>query len=262
MTQPDQRLVSAGCGPWSSLYRAGGAAALIAALFFRRNLDAEWLLLRSIGVFRAGPSTAPSGMADWFALLQQHPLIGLTLLNLFDLVNYALVGLIILALCVALRRVSPAWVAIAAALGAAGVTSYFASNQALALLSLSSQYAAATSEAQRAMFLAAGQATLAIHQNAGYAGKGIYLSFLLVSTAGLILSTVMLHSRLFTKGAGTLGLLANGFGLSYYPVLAFAPGLVAIPISISAVFLLAWYVLAGARLWVLGGKLIYTWEAQ
>ena len=40
----------------------------------------------------------------------------------------------------------------------------------------------------RGRVLAAGQAVLAINQNAGYAGPGIYLSFLLVSAAGLIIS--------------------------------------------------------------------------
>jgi hypothetical protein len=35
---------------WKGLYRVGGAAALIAALLFRRNLGSELLPLRAIGV--------------------------------------------------------------------------------------------------------------------------------------------------------------------------------------------------------------------
>jgi hypothetical protein len=48
------------------------------------------------------------------------------------------------------------------------------------------------------------------------------------------------------------GILANGFGLSYYIVLACAPALVFIPLSISAVFLLIWYLQVSRRLWAMG----------
>jgi hypothetical protein len=236
---------------YRGLYRASAIAALMAAVLFRRNLDAEWMLLRGTGIINVGPSTTPNTVIDWFMLLQHNKLLGLTLLNLFDLINYALVGLIFMALCTALRRASPSRIIIVAALGFAGITSYFVSNQSFTMLSLSQQYIAATSDAQRAMFLAAGQAALAIHQNNSYAGSGIYLSFLLVSVAGLIISAVMLHSAIFSKGTAYMGIMANGFGLGYYIVFAFAPALVFIPISISAVFLLVWYILVGVRLWVL-----------
>jgi hypothetical protein len=237
---------------YRSLYKAGAIAALMAAVLFRRNLDAEWMLLRRIGIIKTGLSAAPNTIIKWFILLQHNKLLGLTLLNLFDLINYALVGLIFLAICTALRRASPSWIIIAAALGFAGITSYFVSNQSFTMLSLSQQYNVATSDAQRSMFLAAGQAALAIHQNNSYSGSGIYLSFLLVSVAGLIISAVMLNSSIFSNGTAYMGILANGFGLGYYIVFAFAPALVFIPISISAVFLLIWYILVSVRLWVLG----------
>ncbi len=237
---------------WKSLYRIGGAAALIAGIVFRRNLDAEFMLLRSLGVINAGPVAPPSTVMDWFALLQNHPLIGLTLLNLFDLVNYALVGMMFLALCVALRQTSVSGVAIAATLSFIGITIYFASNHALDMLSLSGQYAAAMTDAQRSTLLAAGQATLVIHNSATYQGTGIYLSFLFVTVAGLMISIVMLWDGTFNKATSYVGILANGFGLGYYITLACAPAMVAIPISVSAVFLLAWYILVGCRLWTFG----------
>lgn len=234
------------------LYKIGAAAALIAAVIFRRNLDAEFMLLRGFGVINVGPSASPSTIIDWFLLLQDSKLLGLTLLNLFDLVNYVLVGLIFLALFAALRRASPSWMTIATVLGFAGITAYFASNQAFSMLSLSNQYAATATDVQRAMILAAGQAVLAIHNNASFAGSGIYLSFLLVSIAGLIISAVMLRSSIFSRGTAYMGILANGFGLGYYVVFIFAPALVFIPLSISAIFLLIWYLQTGGRLWALG----------
>ncbi len=230
------------------LYKIGGVAAMIAAAFFRRNLDAEFLLLRNLGIFKFGPSAPPNAVLDWFSLLQSNKLLGLTLLNFFDVVNYALVGMIFLALCVALRRVSPAGMAMAAGLSFAGITIYFASNQALAMLSLSNQYAAATTVEQRAILLAAGKALLAIHRHNNYSGGGLYPSFLLISIAGLIIALVMLRGKKFTKGTAYTGILATGFGLAYYIVLVIMPGLVFIPVSISAVFLLIWYILIGLRL--------------
>jgi hypothetical protein len=237
---------------WKGLYKVGGAAALIAAVIFRRNLDAEFMLLRSSGIINIGPTAPPSTIIDWFTLLQNSTLLGLTLLNLFDIVNYALVGLIFLALFAALRRASESFMTIATVSGFIGITTYFASNQAFAMLSLSNQYATAASDAQRAMFLAAGQATLAIHQNNSYAGTGIYLSFLLVSVSGLIMSMVMLRSKVFSKGTAYVGILANSIGLGYYIFLVLAPAVVFLPISVSAIFLLLWYILIARRLFQLG----------
>jgi len=233
------------------LFRIGGAAALIAAVIFRRNLDAEFMLLRGSGIINIGPTVPPSTVIDWFALLQSHPLLGLTLMNLFDLVNYALVGLIFLALFASLRRTSESFMTIAVLLGLTGITTYFASNQAFTMLSLSNQYTAAVSDVQRAMFLAAGQAVLAIHQNNSFTGMGIYVSFLLVSLSGLIISMVMLQSKVFGKGISYMGILANSLGLGYYIFLLFAPALVFLPLSVSAIFLLIWYILISRRLFQL-----------
>ncbi|HSD82610.1 MAG TPA: hypothetical protein VLG46_02060, partial [Anaerolineae bacterium] len=218
---------------WKGLFKVGGIAALIAGLIFRRNLGAELTLLKGSGLINAGPAAPPTTVLDWFTLLRDNPLLGLTWLNLFDMVNYALVGLMFLALFIVLRRASQSAMAIAAVQGFAGVVIYLASNQALTMLSLSGQYAVATTDMQRSLLLAAGQATLAIHANAGYEGAGLYLSFFGVTVAGLISSMVMLRSKRFGKATAYTGILANGFGLSYYLALVFAPALVALPISIS-----------------------------
>ena len=109
----------------------------------------------------AGTKGPPSGVADWFALLP-NKLVGLALLNAFDLVNYALVGLIFLGLYAALRRFNKAMMTLALLLGFLGIGIYFASNQAFPLLALSDQYAAVTSELQRTVLLNAGQVLLAL----------------------------------------------------------------------------------------------------
>jgi hypothetical protein len=237
---------------YKSLYKVGSVAALIAAVIFRRNLDAEWMLLRGAGLFHVGPATPPDTVLEWFALLQQYRVLGLTLLNFFDLVNYALVGLIFLALYAALRQVHRSLMTLAAVLSFLGIAIYFASNQAFSMLSLSNQYAAATIESQKAMYLAAGQAVLAIHNN--NQGMGLYMSLLLVSIAGLIIASVMLRSKIFSRGTAYVGILANVFGLGYYLVLGIAPAWVFIPLSLSAPFLLIWYLLIGRQLWKISSQ--------
>lgn len=226
------------------LYRIGGAAALIAAVVFRRNLGAEVTLLTG--------QVPPITVLGWFTLLQNNALLGLTFLNVFDVVDYALVGLTFLALYAALRRTNESYATLAAFLAFLGIAIYVASNQAFALLSLSDQYAAATTDALRSQLLAAGQAVLAISNNESYQGAGVYLSFLLISVAGLIISTVMLQARIFGKAAAQVGIMANVLGLGYYIALAFAPAVSFVPVSASAIFLVVWYVLIARRLFHLG----------
>ncbi|MGO9088559.1 MAG: hypothetical protein ACLQBK_25420 [Candidatus Sulfotelmatobacter sp.] len=237
---------------WKTLYRVGGVAALLAAFLFRRNLAEEFLLFRGLGIIRSGPSALPNTVMDWYSVLHHYRLIGLTFLNLFDMVNYALIGLMFLGLDAALRRVNRSCMRLATTLVLVAVAVYFASNQAFAMVSLSDQYATAATDAQRSELLAAGQALLAIHNSGANYGHGIYLSYLFVNLAGLIAATVMLRSRVFGRAAAYTGILANAFGLGYYVTQMLAPTMSVIPISAAAPFLLVWYILIGRKLLQLG----------
>jgi hypothetical protein len=142
---------------------------------------------------------------------------------------------------------------IATASGIVGISVYFASNQALTMLALSERYAAATSDLQRSMYLAAGEALLAINNpGAMFQGSGIYVSLFLVLLAGLIISIVMLRSDVFSKATAITGILANGIGIGYFIGLAFAWELYWLPIPISAPFRVIWYFLIALRLFKLG----------
>ncbi len=228
---------------WRSLYRAGGAAALVAGVVARRNLAAEVALL---GI------RTPGSVAGWFALLQSNRLLGLTLLNFFDVVDYALVGLVFLALCVALWQASRNASAVAAACGLAGTAVYMASNTAFSMLALSERYAASTTEAERSMLLAAGQAVLAANR-----GTGAYASLLLLAVAGLLLSVLMLRSGAFGRWAACVGILASALDLVYCMAYPFVPAtgqdLIAILTQPAAgLLLMVWHILVGLRLLRLG----------
>ena len=237
---------------WKSLYRVGAVAALIAGILFRRNLAAE------IGLF--SQYTAPVTVSDWFALLQSNRLLGLAFLNVFDLVNYALVGLMFLALYAVLRRDNKSYMAIATTLGCVGIAVYFASNTAFSMLSLSDQYAAATTEAQRDTLLAAGQAMLAINRFSSlgaHPGAGGYLSLLLIAVAGMITSVVMLRSAVFNRATAYVGILAAALDLAYCVAYAFVPAadselLAVYFIPAAGLLLMIWHILIGRRLYRLG----------
>ena len=229
---------------WRLLYFLGGAAALIAVVVFRRHFGTELTLLMDMGIIGMEP---PSSAFDWFALLQDNRFLGLILLDLFDLVNYLLVGLIFLALYGAFRRANKVAMTVATAGALVGVAVYLASNQAFAMLALSDRYATASTDAMQAMFLAAGEALLAIHNP-----DGVLLGLLLVALAGLIASVVMLRSRVFGKATATVGVVANSLVLTYFVALPAVPAIAFLFPAVSAPFRLLWYILIARRLFQLG----------
>jgi len=229
---------------WRLLYIVGGVAALLAVVVFRRHFGAEVMLLMDMGIIGM---ELPSSAFDWFTLLQDNQFLGLILLDLFDIVNYVLVGLIFLALYGALRRANKVAMIVATASALVGIAVYLASNQAFAMLALSNQYAVASTDATRAMLLAAGEALLAIHNPAG-----IHLGLLLVALAGLVASVVMLRSRIFGKATATVGVVANSLVLTYYVALPLAPEIAFLFPATSAPFRLLWYILITRRLFQLG----------
>lgn len=102
--------------------------------------------------------------------------------------------------------------AIAMALVFVGIATYFPSNIAFSMLSLSDEYAATTTDTPRTMLLASGQALLT-----GLQSSTFYVSYILMSTAGLIISSVMLRSNnIFSKVTAYVGILASVLGLGLF----------------------------------------------
>ena len=221
---------------WKPLYKLGGIVALLAAVFFRRNIGAE------VSLF-TGMEAVPQSVAEWYALLQSRPFIGLAFLSVFDLVNYALEGLIFLALGVALWQAHKSSVAIALASGLVGIAVSFASNHSFSMLSLSQQYATAASEAQKSALLAAGQSLLVtLNPLATWPATGTYVSLLLIALAGLLFSIILLPSN---RATAILGLLASGCDLAYCLTFAIAPSLQVVWLASGGLFWMIWHLLVG-----------------
>jgi hypothetical protein len=227
--EPHAEIAGAG---WKMLYEVGGVAALLSAVCIPLQLI----------VFIAWPPPLDGSVGDWFRLFQTNRLIGLVDLDLLLVADNVLLIPILLALYVALRRASESLMTIATALGLVGIVLFITSNPAIEMLSLSDHYAAATTDAQRAMFLAAGQAMLA-----GWQGTAFQVGYLLSSVAGIAIPAVMLRGAIFSKATAVLGILANIIGLGLYL------STIGIFLALfSVVFLELWYILLGRRLLQLG----------
>lgn len=216
---------------WGSLYRLGGLGALMMVI----------IIIVQFVVFMVAPPPLEGGAMDWFAFFQEDGLLGLIGFELLLVVSMIVSVPVILALYIALRPVNQAFSALYLALGLIGVMAFIASRPALEMLSLSNAYAAAGSEAQKAVFIAAGESLIAI-----FHGTSFHVSYLLGSVTGLIISLVMLRTNIFGKTTAYLRIASSVFDFGLY-----VPG-IGMYISIfSVLFLLVWNLLIARRLFLL-----------
>ncbi len=224
-----------------SLHAIGGVCALAVGTLF--------LVEMIVYIATSAPSLADA--SGWFTLFQTNRLLGLIDFGILELYGLVLFVPMFLALYAALRRASESYMAIAATLAFVGIAVNFATVKLFPLLTLSDLHAAAATAAQKAQFLAAGQATLALGALGGIGGSvegGIPMA-----VAGLITSVVMVRSNILGRGVGYVGILANGTGLVMYIRAAAAPALAGSPFF-GAFFMLSvlWFILIGLRLFQFG----------
>lgn len=214
---------------WQWLYKLGGAAAMVSVL----------IIPITIVVYIVWPPA--NSVVGHFEQFQNNWVVGLLGMDLLYLLTNIILIPTWLALYVALRRTNESLMAIALTLGLVGIVALIAARPIMEMQSLSEQYATATTEAQQAIFLAAGEALLAI-----YHGTAFNAHYLLGTIALLIISIVMLNSDVFGKRTATIGIAANLVTLGFYlPVIG-------IYISIfSVVFYWIWYLMIARRLWQL-----------
>ena len=128
---------------WNTIYKIGGLAAIGAVL---------------VGVAEIAITFLPGGNAphetvlDWFTLFQENPFMGMRNLGLLNIFLNAL-GILTYFALYAAHRENPyqPYAALVTIISFLGIGVFFATNRTFPMLALSQQYAAATSDAQRAM---------------------------------------------------------------------------------------------------------------
>lgn len=219
---------------WKPLYAVGGIAALLSVA----------LVLAAIvtHIVWPPPPWTPGSAAQWFARFQESWLLGLLGLDLLFVFGLVLGIPLYLALYAALHHADVTVTALAIAAALVGTVLHLVSNTAFEMLALSQAYAAAATEAERAMFLAAGEATLA-----AYYGTAFHVSYILGYAARLLIGAVMLRSATFSKTTAYLGILSGIVGLGFY-----LPAVGLLCSVVSVVLIAVWHGLIGRRLIQLG----------
>ena len=240
VNQPKAEYASSG---WADLYRLGGVAALLIVLT---------ALLEIILTFLPGGYTSSETVIDWFALFQNNWFLGLRNLGLLNIVMTMLGIPMFFALYTAHRNVEQPCAALALIISFIGVAVFYATNRAFPMLDLSNQYAAATTNAQRTMLLAAGQSMLSVGESHT---PGTFIGFFLSEVAGILISVVMLRSKVFNTLNAYFGILGFSLLLIFEICSSFVPALsdmVLIFAMSGGVLSMAWYILIARRLFQLG----------
>jgi hypothetical protein len=185
---------------WVSLYKFGGIAALLSVLVILTDIALTFV---PAGAEPPGSMTA----VDWFRLFQGNWFFGLRNLGLLpNVLNLSLSIPLFLALYEAHKHTNKAYAALALILSLAGTAIYLSNNAAFPMLALSTKYAAAATDAQRALLIAAGEAILARGEDFT---PGALTGFLFSETALITISFVMLRGGIFGKATAYAGILGS-----------------------------------------------------
>lgn len=217
---------------WKTLYKFACAAAILMVA----------IIVIQFIVFMTAPPPLEGAAIDWFRYFQDNPLFGLVGFELLMVVYVLIYIPVALALYHTLKETDQPFATLYLALSLIGSLAFIAARPAFEMLSLSNGYAAATTEAQKTLFLAAGQTLVAT-----FHGTAFQVSYILGSLTGLIISFVMLKSEIFSKTTAYVRIASSvcDFGL-YVPVIGMY-------ISIfSVLFLFIWNILIARRLFQLG----------
>jgi len=208
---------------WRIIYIVAGIAALITGVII--VLQMVFYII----------SPLPNTVSGFFELFQENRFLGLLSLDLLYVIDNVLLIPILLALYVSLRKLNNSSVLLGSFLTLIGIMALFASNTSVDMLLLSNKYAAATIDTQKSLFLGAGEALYA-----NYMGTSYNLHLILASVGLIIISFVMLRSKIFSKATAYMGILGNAVALGYY-----VPQIGKFLLVFSVLFLEVWYILMG-----------------
>jgi len=187
---------------WTSLYKLGGTAALLSILVILTDIA---LTFFPAGAEPPGKMTA----VDWFQLFQDNWFFGLRNLGLLpNILNLSLSIPIFIALYEAHKHTNRSYAALALILSLVGTAIYLSNNAAFPMLALSTKYAAATTDAQRALLAAAGEAILARGEDFT---PGAFMGFFISEIAMVAMAFIMLRGGIFSKATAYAGLLGSLF---------------------------------------------------
>jgi hypothetical protein len=218
---------------WNGVYKVGGVCLLLAGL-----------AIFAVAILSIVIGPPPGGAEEYLQALARHASAAALNFGLFALADVMLL-LGVLAIYLALRHIAKNAMLIATALLVLFVVLDLAITElnSLTLVALTQHYAAATTETQRAAYVAAADyalATLPI---------GTFLSYF-VSSVGLLIASIVMLRGVFSRPTALAGIVASVAGILGGFYLIFPP--LALLLTPSLIAFGLWALLAGVRLYKLG----------
>lgn len=198
---------------WRTIYQFGAIFTFFALCFI--------ILDMVLGMMTGGDLTAvPHTAVDRYYQLRDHRLLGLYNLDLLNLIIQLLMIPSFFALYAAHRKVKKGGALLSLCIFLIGTAVFLTSNTALTMLELSKSYFTTTSEVQKSLLAAAGEAMLA---KGAHGSLGVFVGFALIPIANLLMSMVMFRSHVFNSLTASLGIAGNLLMLVYILLITLVP---------------------------------------
>jgi hypothetical protein len=220
--------VQPGGNRWHRLYKIGAVAALISVAVIPLSMVAFFIW--------------PLWPDDILLVIHEDWLAGLMGLDFMYLLSSVLSIPFFLVLYVTLKEADEGWALIALTLGLLGLVCLLPARPIPEMFALSDQYAAAATDAERAIYRAAAEAMLA-----HFEGMAYHAHYVLGSASLLISSFLMLRSGTFSRATAYVGIVTNVVVFGFY-----VPQVGVYISLLSVVGYLIWYILIARRLFQLG----------
>lgn len=198
---------------WLTIYKVGAVTTIVVLCGI--------ILDMVIGSVTGGDIAAlPQTAIERFSQFKDNPLLGLYNLDLLNIINQIILIPSVFALYAAHRNTNNPSALLALILFLVGTIIFVTSNTALTMLDLSHKYYSASSDAQRLLFSAAGEAMLT---KGSHGSLGVFIGFALPTFANALMSGVMLKGKVFSRATSMIGLIGNSLMVIYIVLVTFIP---------------------------------------
>lgn len=193
----------------------------------------------------------PVTAGEAFSILQENLFTGLLRLDLLTVFVIPLYYLLLFSIYTLLKDTKPAVMIISMILTFAGTTLFLSAPSVFSYLDLSNKFAFATSEEDRRMFLAAGEAVISSDIWHGTAPR---IGGLMMQTGWVMISVCMLKNDVFGRFTAVIGIVTHGLDLVHILIGFFLPAAGDIIMFVAGPLYLLWFPLVGARLMRLSSR--------
>jgi hypothetical protein len=198
---------------WKTIYKIG----IITTILVLCGIVLDMVVGTVIG---GNITELPQTAVERFNQFKENSLLGLYNLDLLNIINQIVLIPSIIALYAAHREVNKPIAMFSLILFLIGTTIFVTGNTALTMFDLSHKYFAASSDEQKMLLSAAGEAMLA---KGSHGSLGVFIGFALPTFANVLMSYVMLNGKVFSRTASYIGIIGNSLMVVYIIMVTFKP---------------------------------------